>query len=186
MDLIVIAAVGICMGVILVAMGLSFIDFGLGSLDIVDSYDNNAARKYYQNPLHTFNSKYFHYQPKGSVIVTKKQWSEIEKNIGVQIHKSQKAGWVIGYKEAIVDIRLKVREEKERVSPSSPYATLDVESTAPIKKIEKKYKHLLHVYKSVNFAHLDKAFVSLAELRTEQIEKAWRAVNTDIGNKGQY
>jgi hypothetical protein len=185
MDLIVIAAVGMCIGVLLVAMGLSFIDFGLGSLGIADSY-TTTAREYYQNPLHTFNSKYFHYQPKGSVIVTKKQWADIEKNIGIQIHKSQKAGWIIGYKEAIVDVRLKVREEKDKVSPSSPYATLGVESTAPIKEIEDRYKHLLHVYKSVNFSHLDRAFVSLAELRTEQLEKAWRTVNTGIGNKGQY
>ena len=185
MDLIIIAAIGLCMGLVFLAMGLSFIDFGLGSLNIADSY-NTTVHDYYQNPLHRLNSKYFHYRPKGSVVVSKKQWNEIERNIGIKIAESQKAGKMLGYKEAIVDIRLKVKEEKEKITPSSPYATLDVESSTPTKEIEKKYEHFLAIYNPRNFNHLDKAFAQLAELRIEQIKRAWSKINTGIGNKGQY
>jgi len=190
MELLFIAGSSVVLGVVLLCMGLSFISSGLKSLDFTDSYGSMTPNDYYQNPLYTLNSKYFHYRPKGSVIVSKKQWANIEKNMGVKLLEMKEAGKTIGFKQAIVEIQDKVTEEKTKTFPSSPYAVLDVESSAPLEKIEEKYKYLLIAYNPANFVALDKAFVELAEIRTQQIKRAWSQINLGIkpagASKGLY
>jgi len=182
MDLLFIMGLSVIMGVILVAMGLSFIDFGLDSLGHSDTYGNRTA-DYYQNPLHRLDSKYFHYRPKGSVIVSKKQWATIEENMGIKLDEAKNNGKILGYKQALVEIQDKVKEEKTKTFPSSPYAVLDIESKAPMAEIEKKYKYLLQIYDPKNFITLDKAFTELAEIRRAQITRAWNQVNLGIKPK---
>lgn len=180
MDLIMIAFLSIVVGIILVSVGLSFISASMESLDFTDSYGTTTPYDYYRNPLHYLDSKYFHYRPKGSVIVSKAQWAEIEKNIGVQIIKAKDAGQKIGYKRAIVEIQDKVKEEKTKTFPSSPYAVLDVTSTTPMAEVEEKYKHLLQIYNPNVFVTLDKAFIELAEIRTAQIVRAWDQISLGV------
>jgi hypothetical protein len=190
MDLLFIAGLSLVIGIVLLCMGLSFIGAGLGSLDFTDSYGSMTPNDYYQNPLHTLNSKYFHYRPKGSVIVSKKQWSEIERNMGIRLLEAKTAGKTIGYKQAIVEIQDKVTEEKAKTFPSSPYAVLDLEASAPLAALEERYKYLLSVYDPRNFSTLDKAFVELAEIRTQQVKRAWAQINLGIkpadASKGMY
>jgi len=181
MDLLVMAALSVTMGIILISFGLSFIDFGLGSLDIPYSY-KTGTNDYYQNPLCRLNSKYFHYRPKGAVVVSKKQWSEIERGMGFKLNEAKRAGKSIGYRAALVEIQDKVKEEKAKTSPSSPYLVLGVESAAPLAEIEKRYKHLLEIYSPKGFVSLDKAFVELAEIRTAQIVRAWNQINLGVGS----
>ena len=92
MDLLIIAGLSIVMGIILTAMGLSFLSQSLRSLEFSEKWGGQTSENYYQNPLHRLNSKYWHYRPKGSVIVSKKQWEEIEKNIGIEINLAKDKG----------------------------------------------------------------------------------------------
>ena len=179
MSLLLIAGLALVMGMILLCMGLSFIDFGLSSLAIGDSY-NADSYNYYQNPLNRLGSKYFYYRPKGAVVVSKKQWAAIEKNIGVKIGEAKEVGRTIGYKEAIIDIRFKVKEEKAKAFPSSPYAVLDVESKMPLNEIEEKFVYLYGIYDPKNFISLDPAFTELAEIRRAQVKRAWNQINLGI------
>lgn len=182
MDLLFIVGLSVCMGIILIAMGLSFIDFGLGSLGFSDTFGNRTA-DYYQNPLHRLNSKYFHYRPKGTVTVSKKQWAVIEENMGIKLAEAKNNGKILGYKRALVEIQDKVKEEKTKTFPSSPYAVLDIESKTPMADIEKKKEYLLQIYDPKNFISLDKAFTELAEIRSAQITRAWNQINLGIKPK---
>jgi hypothetical protein len=180
MDLIFIAGLSLVLGIILLCIGLSFVGAGLKSLDFTDSYGATTSNSYYLNPLHTLNSKYFHYRPKGSVIVSKKQWADIERNMGIKLLEAKTAGKSIGYKQAIVEIQDKVTEEKAKTFPSSPYAVLDLEASAPLAALEERYNYLLKIYDPRAFVDLDKAFIELAEIRTQQVKRAWSQINLGI------
>jgi len=193
MDLLFIAGLSLVTGVILVCMGLSFISESIKGIDYGYSYGAGVYGTgvgYNENPLQRLNSKYFHYRPKGSVIVSKKQWAEIERNMGVKLVEMKTAGEMVGFKRAIVEIQDKVKEEKAKTFPSSPYAILDLEASAPLEALEERYKYLLKIYDPKAFVTLDKAFVELAEIRTQQVKRAWSQINLGVtplnANKGLY
>jgi DnaJ-domain-containing protein 1 len=110
--------------------------------------------------------------------------------MGIRLLEAKTAGKTIGYKQAIVEIQDKVTEEKAKTFPSSPYAVLDLEASAPLAALEERYKYLLSVYDPRNFSTLDKAFVELAEIRTQQVKRAWAQINLGIkpadASKGMY
>jgi len=177
-DLLILGAMSIVVGIIIVCMGLSFLSQSLDSLSYNTS--NNRwgvnAIDYYANPLYRLQSKWFYYRPKGAVILSQKEWEDIEGNIGVKISDAKDSGKILGYNAAIIEIQDKVREEQTRIVPASPYDVLNVASTMPINDIENNYKDLLSKYDPKYFTNLDKAFVELAEIRTDQIEKAWKQI----------
>jgi len=176
-ELLTITILAIIMGIILIGIGLSFISQSLNPLEFNESWQGHSSKDYYKNPLYTLNSKYWHYRPMGSVVVSKQQWEEIEKNVGIKINQSEEKGKDIGYNKAIVEIQNLVEQEEAKTFPNSPYAILNIESTATVEEVNKKYKHLLKVYDSRNFVDLDKAFIQLAEIRTAQIKKAWKKIS---------
>lgn len=182
MDLLVIAALSIVLGLILTAMGLSFLSQNLESLKYNNAHwgDPNA-RDYYQNPFFRLNSKYWHYRPKGAVVLTKHKWAEIEKNIGIKLTQAKNEGKKVGYKACLVEFTDKIKEEKARVTPSSPYAVLGVNSTDPQESIKERYHFLIKIYDPKNFVDLDEAFIKLAQIRCKQIKKAWQQINYGVG-----
>lgn len=184
MDLLVLAALSISIGIILLAMGLSFLS---QSLDVMDYNNNNYwsapnSADYYQNPLYGINSKYFHYRPKGWVIVSKKQWKDIEKNIGIKIASAEN----VGYKQALSEIQAMIEEESDKAFPTSPYAVLDAEAVTPKAQIRDKYLALMDKYDPAKFGSLDKAFVQLAEIRQKQVIEAWQKIDRwESGTRGR-
>jgi peptide deformylase len=162
------------------AVGLSFLSQSLKSLEYNNQYGNNTARDYYRNPLFRLNSKYWHYRPKGAVVITKHQWQEIEKNIGIKIDEAKRKGVKLGRKSLYIDIQDAVKEKQAVLRPTSPYAILNVKANAPMAEIEARYKWMMEAYNPNNFVDLDKAFIQLAEIRCEQIEKAWKQINYGI------
>ena len=176
MDLLVIAALSIVINIIIVTMGLSFLSQNLKSLEFNMNYGHQSAGTYYENPLYKLNSKYWHYRPKGSVIVSKKQWADIEKNIGIEITTAKNLGKKLGYKMAMVDVLDKIKEEQAKVTPTSPYAVLNIDSSTPLDDIGLRYQHLMRIYDPRNFVDLDKTFIELAEIRCAHIKKAWSQI----------
>ena len=187
MDLLIIAALSIVLGLILTAMGLSFLSQNLKSLEYNSQHwSDRNAKDYYQNPFFRLNSKYWHYRPKGAVVLTKHQWADIEKNIGIKITEAKKHGLKLGRKAFYVEMQDMIKEKRAAITPSSPYLVLGVESTTPMEEIEAKYKAMLQLYNPNNFVDLDKAFIQLAEIRTEQLRKAWKQVNYGVAyNNGE-
>ncbi len=187
MDLLFLTGISIFFGIILISMGLAFLDQSLSSLNYNNDYgawNGLSSADYYNNPLAKINSKWFHYRPKGSVILSKKQWADIEANIEIKIKKAKEAGKILGRKAVIIEIQDRVKEEQTKIVPSNPYEILGVKaktSALPSKlEMENNYKHLRTVYNPENFTHLDKSFVELAEIRIEQITEAWRKVKMGI------
>lgn len=188
MDLLIMAGLSLVSGIVLLCMGLSFISQNLNAADYGAGYLDTS--NYYKNPLYTLNSKYWHYRPRGSVVVSKQEWEKIEKNIGIKISEAKTAGSILGYKGALIDIRDKVAEEKAKTSPSSPYLVLGVDPTTPLDEIEKRYNKLMDLYALKNFVDLDMTFTELATIRNTQILRAWNKIKFGIGRKsvsgGQY
>ncbi len=184
MDLITLVVLFIVPVLLIVTMALALISEALDPLKYSNHYAQWGAKStgdYYKNPLCKINSKYFYYRPKGWVIVSKNQWEDIEKNIGIKINEAKQVGKETGHKTAIAEIQAMVREERAKITPSSPYELLGVEPTTPMDEIEEKYKYLLQIYSPSIFVGLDEAFTELANIRTEQIKKAWRQVNCGVG-----
>jgi hypothetical protein len=180
MDLLMLAGLSIVMGVILVAMGLSFLSQNLKSLEYGEDWGNYNTGQYYKNPLFRLNSKYWHYRPKGSVIVSEKQWKDIERNIGIKITLAETKAKILGRSTAIIEIKDLVKEEQAKLVPTSPYAVLGMEAASSMAEIEDKYLALLDTYNPKNFVDLDPTFVKLAELRVVQIKKAWNSINLGV------
>ena len=182
MDLLIIAFLAIVTGIILTAMGLSFLNQSLKPLDYIgDQGWGLDSADYYQNPLYRFKSKYFHYRPAGWVVLSEEQWENIEENVGATINKAMGVGEKIGYRKAITEIQNKVDEERRNATPASPYAVLDVESATPKVQVMDKYQTLMIKYSPKNFADLDEAFVELAKIRQEQFTKAWKKLSHGTG-----
>lgn len=175
-DLLFLTGISIFFGIILVAMGLSFLSQSLNSLDYTNTWQGSTATEYYNNPLFRLNSKWFHYRPKGSVILSKKQWDEIERSIGAKINEAKEEGKALGHNAAIIEIQDRVKEEQASIVPNTPYKILAVTPDTPLNDVEDRYKALKVMYDPKNFVDLDKAFVELAEIRTDQIVKAWRKI----------
>lgn len=180
--LLLIGSLAMLMGLIMLSLGLSLVSQGLNPFNFNEAFRGYNATEYYKNPLYHLNSKYWHYRPRGSVIVSKKQWEDIEKSIAIKIDEGRDAGKKIGYKRALVEIQDLVKEEEAKVNPSSPYEVLNVKSTASIEEIKERYTHLLKIYDTRNFVDLDKAFIQLAAIRIDQIKKAWKQIT--YGLKG--
>jgi len=188
MDLLILAASAIVLGIILTAMGLSFISESLNALEYNNRYTEWGVlhtSDYYNNPLCRINSKWFYYRPKGWVLVSKGRWADIEKNIGIKINESIQVGRKIGYRDAVEDIQDMVGEEQARIAPSSPYMVLNVEATTPLEEIEVQYLKLLKLYDpaSSKFEGLDSTFEELATIRCQQILKAWKQINLGVGQR---
>lgn len=180
MDLLLIAGLSIVMGIILVAMGLSFLSQSLKFDAYTDKWGTNTTDNYYQNPFFKLNSKYWHYRPKGSVVISKKKWGEIERNIGIEITLAEEKARKLGRAAAIIEIQDMVREEQARIVPASPYAVLDVEAGDALLAIEEHYHKLIAMYDPTNFKGLDEAFIELAEIRIEQFNKAWKSISFGV------
>jgi len=180
MELLVIAALSIFMGIILIMMGMSYLGQSLESLKFNGS-TNQSPYNYYENPLNRINSKYFHYRPKGTVIVSRGQWEEIEKNIGLRISDAIGRGKKIGRRETIAEIQDVVDKEREEIVPSSPYLLLGVKSTDSIDSIKKRWQHLMLAYAADNFEHLDPAFSELARIRRKELTRAWNKIQCGVG-----
>jgi len=176
-DLFVLAGFSITMGLILTVMGLSFLSQNLKSLEFTDQWGANTTNQYYKNPFYTLNSKYWHYRPKGAVVVTKKQWEDIEKNIGIKVTEAKKRGLKLGRKSLMIDIEDAIKEKQATTFPTSPYAVLQVESSAPMDEIRQRYEFLKGIYDPRNFVELDKTFIELADIRCKQLDKAWKSIN---------
>ena len=170
--------------VLSVSVGLSFIAQSLDSLKYNGTTSKNY-HDYYQNPLHKINSKYFHYRPKGTVIVSKKKWEEIEKNIGLRIFDATRKGKIIGRREALKEIRDVVESSKEKAAPNSPYLLIGVKPTDPLESIEKRWDYLMMRYDPSNFVDLDPAFVDLARIRRKQLTRAWNSIRVGIAERGK-
>jgi len=182
-DLLFLTGLSVFLGIILVCIGLSSINQSLESLEYNNpsyQWSNMSTSEYYKNPLHRIDSKYFHYRPKGSVIVSQKEWEIIERNIAAKIARAKKHGQILGYNAAIIEVKDKVEEEKAKITPRSPYMVLNVEATTPLEEIKVQYLKLMAQYDPVNFENLDSTFVELAGIRCQQILKAWSQINASI------
>ncbi len=191
MELLFFAGVAIVTGIIFVGMGLSFLnqslDFEKYNTDSKYSYGlgfNSNSKDYYNNPLYRLKSKWFYYRPVGAVVLTKDKWKKIEDGINVKIAEAMDEGKVKGRKALMDEIKAKVEEEREKAVPSSPYALLGVKATDPISEIKVRYKQLSAFYDPKKFKHLDSDFRSLALIRTNQLNEAWRKIRNGVGQNG--
>lgn len=185
-DLIVFALGAITMGVIILTLGLALISKSLEPMEYNSRYDfGHSTEDYYNNPLYKLQSKWFYYRPKGSIIVSKAQWDQIEKSIALKIEDAKRMGKILGRKSMLVEIQDEVQERKAKIFPTSPYAVLGVDSTTDKADIRLKYQHMLKIYDPKNFVDLDKAFIELAEIRQKQFNQAWRKITVGVGGKGK-
>jgi hypothetical protein len=178
MDYIGLIGFGLLMVLILVVIGLSLTSASLNYYDEGEDYYGHNNKNYYRNPLFKYNSKYFFYRPKGSVILTKNKWAEIEKNIGVKLGEAKEYGRKAGYRQAIRDIQDSLAEKKGN---PSPYKVFSADSNTPLSEIERRYITFRGMYKPDNFKHLDPSFVELAEIRCRELDNAWRKISYGIG-----
>ena len=180
MDLLLVVVLSMVTGLVLVCAGLSFIDKSLDSLNFNSNWRGHNTEAYYNNPLARLNSKYWHYKPAGSVVVSKKQWEEIERNISVKIDEAKRKGHALGKRATIIQIEDLIKENQAKVFPTSPYKILNVDASTSVEDINSSYMALLKLYDPKNFVDLDPAFRELAEIRIGQIEDAWRQVSRGL------
>ena len=179
MDIFLLAAIAITGSLIMVCMGLSFLSQSLNALDYSDTpYELNELK---QNPLIRFKSKYFHYRPKNSVLLTKDKWAKVEKSIAGQIATAEKTGEFKGYEQAIKDVKEKVDEEKSNF-PTNPYKILEVNADMDEPTVKRALKLKLDLYALDKFTEFDKAFQELAEIRREQFRKAYDEITSGLKN----
>jgi hypothetical protein len=182
-DMLLVVVLSISIGIVLLCMGLAFIGESLDSLkyDNVYGYGSKEPNNYYdKNPLWHYSSKYFHYRPKGTVIVSKTDWNRVQIGISAHISKAIDAGKKLGYKEAFEDIKDKVDERKERVSPSNAYMVLGVSAKTCIEDVNRRYDELMALYDKDNFIHLDESFIKLAGIRRRELTKALTKITTAL------
>lgn len=156
--------------VVLVCMGLSYISASLGGLYYSD---NRKKKMYYSNPLLPMNSIYFHYKPKGSVILTKRMWKEIEMNMAYKIKEAMDKAKEDGYKEALELVERKAKEKSLDDPSTPPESILGVDPHEDEANIRKRYEKLMSLYAESNFNGLHDSFVRLAALHRNRIAKAY-------------
>jgi hypothetical protein len=184
MDLLLMTGLSISMGIILLAMGLSLVSQSLDVESYTDNYWHTTSEgAYYKNPLWHYESKYFHYRPKGTIILNKAKWARIEKNIGAKLLESLDAGKRAGRKETILEIQDRVDMRRDEIVPASPYLMLGVTAATPLDDIEKKYNESMKAHNPVYFKHLDVEFTKLAEIRRDQLTKAWKKIKYGLGER---
>lgn len=153
--------------VIILVMGISYI---AQSLEMSYYTDTDRSSNYYKNPLNLHNSKYFHYRPKGTVILSQSEWRIIEKNIGVEISKAKTVGKRLGYKDALQDFQQVIDGKREK-SAFNPLKFAGITDSTPQDEATRKLEYLAKMFDPKNFVDLDRAFVELAELRSKQIKR---------------
>lgn len=173
MDIFMLAAIAISGSLILFCMGLSFLSQSLNALD----YSNlpYAVDNYNQNPLIRLGSKYYHWRPKNSVVVTEKKWAAIERGIARKIANAEEAAETKGYNKAMSDIKEQLDEGSTSFS-KNPYKILDVAADADKATVSKALTLKLDLYALKNFSELDDAFRELAQIRLDQIREAYQKI----------
>ena len=179
MDILVLGGMAMIIGIVFLAMGLSYISQSLAPMDYNSQYGKTGA-DYYANPLNRFNSKWFHYRPKGSVIISKEKWAQIERDMGVKLNGALETGKKLGKKEMLIEIEDKIDERRAKLKPSSPYALFNIKATASIEELRARYEQMRDTYNPDNFAMLDDAFIELAKIRSAEIEKAWKQISYGV------
>ena len=170
-------------GLILIAIGVSFLSQCIDPVDYNNMYDKDILD---QNPLVKLGSKYFHWRPKGAVVLTKSKWAEIENNIAAEIEETKRLARISGYNEAVKVFRAKISEKKEKASfPTNPYKILCVNSNDSDNIIALSYEKMMLLYSPDRFKDLDESFVELAKLRQDQIRKAYNKLQAGVG-KGTF
>lgn len=159
-------------GLVLLVMGLSFLSQSLRSIDYLGNSLN--IESYNKNPLIKLGSKYFHWRPKGAVVLSKSKWAEIEKGINAKIAEAKLAGIELGRSQMMQDIHASLNQRKDETKfPTNPYIILGISSNADDALIDKAYNEAKALYDSTQFQRWDSTFVQLAKIRQEQIDKAY-------------
>ena len=165
-------------GLIVVCIGLSYLSQSLNALDYCNAIDQDA---YNSNPLVKLGSKYYHWRPKGAVVITKKKWKIIQDNIAREIEDAKSKGIQIGRAEALKELESHLVEKQEKVGfPTNPYKILDVSSTDTDAEIEEAFRKLIDLYSDKRFEPYDAAFKDLASIRRHQIRKAFNKIAAGI------
>lgn len=156
------------------AMLLSYIDSAMrGDLDSFDYYCSRPT-----NPLKELNSKYFHYRPQGSVLLTEAQWSQIQGAIHNHISEVRRSSIATGRRLMLKEIKAKLQEEKSAFEPSNPYEVLGLSENCSEKELSERYYYLLELYDPRNFVDLDSSFIELAKIRREQLKSAFNKIGS--------
>lgn len=183
MDLLIISALAITFGLILLVLGLSLINQSLEPMGYNSNYGERSSVDYYKNPLWRHESKYFHYRPVGTIILSRSKWAQIEKNIGERLTERFNIGKETGRKKMIAEIQDKIDAKRDKITFSNPYMVLGFPADTPRREMDSRYKVLLHNYDPSGFKHLDESFMELAEIRIAQIERAWKKIKYDVGKR---
>jgi hypothetical protein len=95
-------------------------------------------------------------------------WKKIEGAMGVELAETRSKFYRLGKKAMLNKITSEI-ESKQTVKTA--YEILDLEIGSEY-KLEERVTHLLSLYNPENFEYLDEAFVKLATIRTEEVNKA--------------
>ena len=143
--------------------------------------DSLNIDSYNKNPLIKLGSKYFHWRPKGAVVLSKSKWEEIEKGIGVKISEAREKGIELGRSAMVEEIQNQLNQRKDQTEfPTNPYIVLGISSNADDASVEKAYVMAKALYDPKLFQRWDSAFIQLAKIRQDQIEKAYTKIMAGV------
>jgi len=182
MDLLTIVFISVIIGVILVCMGMSLISQSLEPTGYTNQYGHHTSMEYYNNPLWRYQSKYFHYRPEGTIILSRAKWKQIEKNVGLKLLESLDAGKKIGRAEMVEEIQDSIDERRAEITITNPYMLIGVTAKATPDEIELAYQELMQRYHNDHFEGLDDAFMELARIKRDQITKAYKKLTYGLGD----
>lgn len=180
-DIFMLSAIAIAGSLILMCMGLSYLSQSLNALEY--SGAPYEALNYNQNPLIGLKSKYFHYRPKNSVLLTEKKWAAVEKGIAKKIGQAEEVAKAGGYARALEDIENRIAEENTHF-PTNPYKILDVAAKASVEEVRIALNLKLSLYALRNFSNLDDSFKELAEIRLRQAKEAYDKIKDGYSEQG--
>jgi len=178
MELSLIIGIIVFGGIVIMCVGLSLLSQSLNALDYNNSFDQDA---YNQNPLIKLGSKYFHWRPKGSVVITRQKWKVIQNNIAREVENAKQEGIKLGKAQALKEVESHLEEQQEKSGfPKNPYKILDVNSTDSDLKIQEAYNKLVALYEEAHFYAYDSAFQELAAIRRRQIRRAFNKIASGV------
>jgi len=167
--------------IVIIAVGLSCLSQAISPLDFNNAWDQEA---YYKNPLIKIGSKYFHWRPKGSVVLTKSLWKKIETDFSIKLKKARVEGILAGRSAVIKEIEERLQEKQDSVEfPTDPYDVLGLEVNDKTEIVESAYQKLMDLYASENFTNYDTAFEDLASIRRKQIRRAYNLIMAGVVTK---
>jgi hypothetical protein len=155
--------------IICIMLPLGILVFGITLL----SQNLNAAKS-------KLAGKCYSWRPKGSVVLTKEKWAQIENSIAAELETARKAGVTAGRKLMLAELENKITEKS---SIKNPYVILGLKYQT-INKLEERVSSLKSIYDPENFKHLDSDFTLLAEIRIKEIEEAGRKLRNQMESKG--